>query len=119
LLVIGEASLWPELTATLTLNGVLRQTVRAVECHLDPQRLHRELFAEPNDDPWLVAITGTSAGTLFRSPQNRERFRALLRGGFSRKRAGRSWLRGLTFLAPGDVIVLESALLGRSETRVI
>jgi 2-keto-4-pentenoate hydratase/2-oxohepta-3-ene-1,7-dioic acid hydratase in catechol pathway len=119
LLAIGDASLWTELTASLMLNDVSRQTVRAVECHLDPARLHRELFQAHDADPWLLAITGTSSGTLFRSPQIRERFMALVSSGLSMKRAKRSWLRGLTFLAPGDKLVLDSPLLGRGETRVI
>jgi len=119
LLAIGDASLWSELTASLTLNDVARQTVRAIDCNLDPARLHRELFQAHGADPWLLAITGTSSGTLFRSPQIRERFLALVSSGLSFKRAKRSWLRGLTFLAPGDKLVLDSPLLGRGETHVI
>jgi len=119
LLAIGDASLWTEITASLTLNGTARQTVRALDCHLDPARLHRELFQTHDADPWLLAITGTSAGTLFRSPQIRERFMALISGGLSIKRARRSWLHGLSFLAPGDKLVLDSPLLGRGETHVI
>lgn len=119
LLRVGDASLWRELTATLTLNGQIRQTIRAADCRLDPRQMHRELFAESDAGPWLLALTGTSGGTLFRSPQFRERMMALAAGRLSIKRARRSWLRRLTFLAPGDVLVLESPLLGRSETRVI
>lgn len=119
LLAIGDASLWTEITASLTLNDVVRQTVRTIDCNLDPARLHRELFQVHDADPWLLAITGTSSGTLFRSPQIRERFMALVSGGLSIKRARRSWLRGLSFLAPGDKLVLDSPLLGRGETRVV
>jgi 2-keto-4-pentenoate hydratase/2-oxohepta-3-ene-1,7-dioic acid hydratase in catechol pathway len=119
LLAIGDASLWTEITASLTLNDVARQTIRAIDCHLDPARLHRELFQAHDADPWLLAITGTTSGTLFRSPQIRERFMALVSSGLSFKRAKRSWLRGLSFLAPGDKLVLDSPLLGRGETRVI
>lgn len=119
LLLVGDASLWPGLTASLTLNDEERQTLKAADCHLDPRRLHDELFRDHDGEPWLLAATGTSGGTLFRSPRLRERIRALLAAGLSVKRAGRKWLLGLKFLARGDKLVLQSPLLGRSETRVI
>jgi 2-keto-4-pentenoate hydratase/2-oxohepta-3-ene-1,7-dioic acid hydratase in catechol pathway len=119
LLAVGDASVWPRLTASLTLNGEIRQTLRAADCQLDPARLHRELFAGHEGDPWLLAATGTAGGTLFRSPQIRERLLALVAGGFSLKRARLSWLNGLRFLAPGDTLVLESPVLGRAESRIL
>lgn len=118
LLALGDASLWHQLTATLTLNDEERQTLRAVDCHLNPRQLHRELFQE-YDDPWLMVATGTSAGTLFRSPRFSEKLVALLAGRLSAKRAGRRWLGGLRFLVPGDKLVLYSPILGRSETHVV
>ena len=119
LLAVSDASLWPLLTATLTLNDQDRQIVRAADCHLNPRRLHDELFRDHDGDPWLLAATGTSSGTLFRSPRAREKVRALVAGWLSMKRARRSWLLGLKYLARGDKLVLQSPLLGRSETRVI
>ena len=119
LLLVDDASRWPSLTASLTWNGELRQTVRAADCSLDPRKLHDELFRGHDDGPWLLAATGTSAGTLFRSPQIRERFMALIAGGFSLKRARRSWLHGLRFLTPGDELVVQSPDLGHAATRVV
>ena len=118
LLAIGGASLWQHLTATLTLNGVDRQMVRAIDCNVNPLLLHEELFRDHEGDPWLLAATGTSSGTLFRSPRPREKIRAIVAGGLSMKRARHRWLTGLKYLSPGDKIVLQSSILGRSEARV-
>jgi 2-keto-4-pentenoate hydratase/2-oxohepta-3-ene-1,7-dioic acid hydratase in catechol pathway len=119
LLVVGDSSLWPRLTASLTLNETLRQTLRAADCHLEPRRLHRELFRGHHDGPWLLAITGTPGGTLFRTPRTREKLKAIISGRLSVKRARQCWLLGLKFLRPGDRLVLESPVLGHSETVVI
>lgn len=119
LLVIGDPSVWSLLSATLTLNDEERQTLRAADCRLDPSRLHRELFAEHSGDPWLLAVTGTPAGTLFRAPGFREKLAVLLAGWFSAGRARRAWLAGLKFLAPGDELVMDSPVLGRGRARVI
>lgn len=119
LLVLGDATLWPTLTATLTLNAEARQTLRACDCHLDPARFHRDLFNNHDGEPWLLVVTGTCSGTMFRSPRTRDRLRALLAGGLSVKQARRRWLGRLKFLAPGDVLVLHSPLLGHSETHVV
>ncbi len=119
LLALGDASLWPRLTATLGLNDEERQSLRAADCHLDPARLHRELFHEHEGDPWLLAVTGTPGGTLFRTPQLREKLISFLAGWLSVSRARRYWLSGLRFLAPGDQLVLHSPILGRSETQVV
>lgn len=118
LLALGDASLWHRLTATLTLNAEERQSVKAVDCHLNPRWIHDELFQDHQDEPWLLVVTGTPAGTLFRSPGIHEKLIALLAGFLSVKRARRRWLRGLRFLAPGDRIVMESPILGRSEACV-
>jgi 2-keto-4-pentenoate hydratase/2-oxohepta-3-ene-1,7-dioic acid hydratase in catechol pathway len=118
LLALGDASLWRELTATLTLNGVDRQVVRAIECLIHPKLMHEELFRNYEGDPWLIAATGTSGGTLFRSPRPREKMRALMTGLLSMKRARRSWLAGLKYLSHGDTLVLQSSILGWSEARV-
>jgi 2-keto-4-pentenoate hydratase/2-oxohepta-3-ene-1,7-dioic acid hydratase in catechol pathway len=118
LLSVGDASLWRHLTATLTLNGVDRQIVRAIDCHLHPRLLHDELFRDHEGDPWLLAATGTSGGTLFRSPRPREKVKVLVAGGLSMKRARRKWLTGLKYLSHGDTLVIQSSILGRSETRV-
>jgi 2-keto-4-pentenoate hydratase/2-oxohepta-3-ene-1,7-dioic acid hydratase in catechol pathway len=118
LLALGDAGLWPRLSAELTLNDAVRQVVRASDCKLNPMQLHRELFQEHQEDPWILAITGTSGGTMFRSPGTRERFRALIAGGLSLQRARQSWLRGLKFLVPGDRIALRSPILGHSESCV-
>ena len=118
LLAIGDASIWPHLTATLTLNDQDRQVVRAIDCNVHPQLLHEELFREHADDPWLLAATGTSSGTLFRSPRPREKVRALVAGGLSMKRARHRWLTRLKYLSPGDKLVLQSPILGHSEARV-
>ncbi len=119
LLAVGDASLWRHLTATLTLNGVDRQIVRAIDCHIHPRLLHDELFRDHEGDPWLLAATGTSSGTLFRSPRPREKVRALVAGGLSMRRARRSWLLGLKYLARGDKVVVQSSILGRGESHVI
>jgi 2-keto-4-pentenoate hydratase/2-oxohepta-3-ene-1,7-dioic acid hydratase in catechol pathway len=119
LLAVGDASLWRHLTATLTLNGVDRQIVRAIDCHIHPRLLHDELFRDHEGDPWLLAATGTSSGTLFRTPRPREKVRALVAGGLSMRRARRSWLLGLKYLAPGDKVVVQSSILGRGESHVI
>lgn len=119
LLVVGDASVWPLLNASLTLNGQERQTLRAIDCALDPRRLHQELFRDHEGVPWLMVITGTPGGTLFHAPQFPDRMRAMLAGGLSPKRARRSWVRRLRFLAPGDTLVLDSAILGYNETQVI
>lgn len=118
LLAVNDDSLWPELTATLTLNDEERQSVKAADCSINLRQLHHELFQDHEGDPWLLVATGTSSGTLFRSPRFREKLVALLAGRLSLKRAGRSWLKALRFLAPGDRISLCSPILGRSETRV-
>ena len=97
LLAIGDASLWPHLSATLTLNGVVRQVVRATDCNVHPRLLHDELFRDHHDplgDPWLLAATGTSGGTLFRSPRAREKVKVLVAGGLSMKQARHKWLTG-------------------------
>lgn len=119
LLAVGDASLWPQLTASLTLNEQDRQTLRAAECRLNPSQLHEELFQDHKEEEWLLAVTGTTAGTLFRTPRTRELLKALAVGKLSPKRARRSWLKTLRFLTPGDTLVLQSPLLGRCETRVI
>lgn len=118
LLAIGDASLWPRLTATLTLNAEERQAVNAADCHLDPPRIHDELFEEHHESHWLLVATGTSGGTLFRTPNTREKLIAVFAGIPSLKRARRRWLRGLRFLEPGDHLVLNSPVLGRSEAHV-
>jgi 2-keto-4-pentenoate hydratase/2-oxohepta-3-ene-1,7-dioic acid hydratase in catechol pathway len=119
LLALGDASLWPRLTATLRLNDEERQTLRAADCHVNPAELHRELFHEHEGDPWLLAVTGTPSGTLFRTPRIREKLITLLASWRSLSQAGRIWLSGLRFLVPGDHLVLHSPILGRSETRVV
>ena len=118
LLAIGDASAWPMMSASLKLNGEVRQTLSAENCRLDPEQVHGELFADHPDESWLVVATGTSAGTLFRVPQTREKLKALVAGKFSMKRAGQVWLNSLRFLIPGDKIVLQSPILGRSEARL-
>jgi len=118
LLAVGDASLWRHLTATLTLNGVDRQIVRAIDCLIHPRLMHEELYRHHEGDPWLLAATGTSGGTLFRSPRPREKVRALMAGRLSMKRARRSWLTGLKYLTRGDTLVIQSSILGRSEARV-
>ena len=119
LLLLGDASLWPQLTATLSLNGVERQNLRAVDCHIHPRQLHEELFRDHEGDPWLLAATGTTAGTLFRTPRVYEKIRAMVAGGLSVKRARQRWLHRLRYLARGDQLIIRSPLLGRSETRVV
>lgn len=119
LLLVGDASLWPQLTATLLLNGVVRQDVRAAECHIHPRLLHDELFREHDDDPWVLAATGTSGGTMFRTPGVYEKMRAMVAGRLSMSRARRNWLQRLRYLARGDKLVIQSPLLGHSETEVV
>jgi len=118
LLAIGDASLWSHLTATLALNNVDRQIIRTIDCNVNPQLLHEELFRAHEGDPWLLAATGTSSGTLFRSPRLREKVAALVAGGLSIKRARHRWLTRLQYLSPGDRIVIQSPILGRGEAHV-
>lgn len=118
LLALGDATLWPRLTATLSLNGEPRQSLDAAHCHLDPARIHHDLFQEHHESPWLLAATGTTGGTLFRTPRTTERLTALVAGAFHLARARRAWLRRLRFLRPGDRLTLHSPILGRGEAVV-
>jgi len=118
LLDFVDSSILPDLSPTLSLIDHDRQVVRAIDCNVHPQLLHEELFREHADDPWLLAATGTSSGTLFRSPRPREKVRALVAGGLSVKRARHRWLTRLKYLSPGDKLVLQSPILGHSEARV-
>lgn len=119
LLLVGDASIWPQLTATLLLNGLERQVIRATDCNVHPHLMHRELFREHDEEPWLLAATGTTSGTMFRSPRIREKLRAMVAGGLSMRRARRRWLQQLSYLTRGDKLVMASPMLGRSETEVI
>lgn len=119
LLVVADASLWPRLTASLSLNGEVRQTLDAADCKLDPERYHREVFERTSTKPWAVVATGTSGGTLFRVPRTGEKIRAFIKGGLSMNRAKHAWLRSLRFLLPGDELELQSPLLGRSHARLV
>lgn len=118
LLAVADASPWPHLSASLSLNGEVRQNLSAARCDLDPGRFHQEVFSDSAGTPWAVVATGTSAGTLFRTPSKGEKLKALVSSGFSLKRAKEAWLGSLRFLAPGDEIVMHSPLLGRSEAKV-
>ena len=118
LLAVADASLWPKLAASLSLNGEVLQNLSASRCEFDPGRFHQDVFSDSSAGSWAVAGTGTSAGTLFRTPSTGEKTKTLVASGFSMNRAKEAWLARLRFLEPGDEIVLRSPLLGTSKARV-
>ena len=119
LIAIGGSELWPEMEVCLEVNGTLRQHVKARECVLTPREFHQQIFAGENVDDWVLALTGTTDGTIFQSPTPRQRLELLARNSFSTTRAREAWLRRFQFLSIGDQLGMNSEILGMSHANLV
>jgi 2-keto-4-pentenoate hydratase/2-oxohepta-3-ene-1,7-dioic acid hydratase in catechol pathway len=111
-MAIGQESDWEDLRLELSVNQQSRQRVNAIDCLLGPRQIHRDLFADIHGSDWILAATGTTQGTCFRSPKGWEKGRLFLQSALSINKAKERWLSELKFLNPGDEIVMTSPQLG-------
>ncbi|HEY0549768.1 MAG TPA: fumarylacetoacetate hydrolase family protein [Verrucomicrobiae bacterium] len=119
LLAISGSELWPELEVRLEVNGALRQHVKARECLLTPREFHQQVFADESASDWVLALTGTTNGTIFQSPSSAQKSKLILQNGFSTERAREAWLRQFQFLSPGDRLEMNSEILGTSHATIV
>ena len=119
LLVIGSHELWPKLEVELWMNGGFCQRVNARECLLTPRDFHRQIFARDVAKEWALVASGTTGGTIFRSPGSREKLWLLIKNGFSIRRAREDWLRRFHFLEVGDRLEMKSEVLGTSYATIV
>ena len=119
LLVMGGGDFWQRLELHLSVNGEKRQEVRARDCLLTPRDFHRQIFAGRDAGDFALVLTGTSAGTIFRGPSPAQRMAAILRAGFSIRRAREHWLKRFRFLQPGDRIEMKSEFLGNCHATIV
>ena len=118
LLVLGDEADWAELEATLSVNGVVRQVLKAKECLLSPRAVYDELLSVNQLQNWVLVATGTPAGVILTVPSWLKRLGLLLRGKLSLRQAGLLHLDAHSFLQPGDHIELKSDILGCSSSVV-
>lgn len=119
LLIVGGAQLWRELELSLDVNGERRQHVRAHECLVAPADFHQQAFAGAHAAEWALVLTGTTGGTIYRSPNWPQKFQLLWRSRFSMQRAREAWLRQFEFLRVGDRLAMRSDILGTSHATVV
>jgi 2-keto-4-pentenoate hydratase/2-oxohepta-3-ene-1,7-dioic acid hydratase in catechol pathway len=119
LLVIGDSELWPDLEIRLTVNGELRQHVRARDCMLSPRAFFERVFSVVVDADWALVLSGTGGGTIFQSPTGLQRLGLLFRSGFSIRRARENWLNRFRFLDVGDRLEIASDILGTTHATIV
>ena len=119
LLAVGGPVLWPQLEVQLRINGELRQQVNARECLLTPQQFHQQIFARNAATDWALVLTGTTGGTIFRSPRSAEKWALWIKHGFSKGDAREAWLRRFQFLKAGDQLEMTSQILGTSCATIV
>lgn len=117
-LALGNASDWFRLEATLTVNGVIKQELRAKDCLISPRQVYSELLAKKQLESWLLVATGTPGGVVLTVPSWIRRVALLVKGKLSPRQARLLYLQSQSFLVPGDVVEIKSDALGYAQSVV-
>ncbi len=121
IIAIGSAEIWNEIEIELWQNGELKQRLATKNNLLKPEKIHKKVFSNSklsHDYDWVIIGTGTTAGTIFRSPTALEKIKLFIRAGFSKKRASILWLNKFRFLQEGDSLEIRSNFLGNTKSTI-